>query len=65
MHKGSITLMLGLNLKKYCENNEIVFNPMFTSRGGELCENGIVILDVFLNMLIPTALPVRCKHPSK
>ena len=23
--------MLGLNLKKYCENNEIVFNPMFTS----------------------------------
>lgn len=21
--------MLRLNLKKYCENNEIVFNPMF------------------------------------
>ena len=33
MHKGSISLMLGLNLKKYCENNEIVFNPMFTSSG--------------------------------
>jgi hypothetical protein len=50
--------MLGLNLKKYCKNNEIVFNPMFTSSGGKLCKNGIVILDVFLNMLIPTALTV-------
>ena len=48
--------MLGLNLKKYCKNNEIVFNPMFTSSGGKLCKNDIVILDVFLNMLIPTAL---------
>ena len=50
--------MLGLKLKKYCENNEIVFNPMFTSSRRKTFANGIVILDVFLNIFIPTALPV-------
>jgi hypothetical protein len=47
--------MLGLNLKKYCENNELVLCQCSLSSGGK---NGIVMLDVVLNMLIPTALPV-------
>lgn len=32
--------MLSLDLKKYCEINGIVFNPMFTSSGGKLLQNG-------------------------
>lgn len=55
MHKRIYHLMLDLNLKKYCENNE---QCSLRVGGKTFGKNGIVILDVVLNMLIPTAVPI-------